>query len=127
MSLAPGERQALARIESQLRRSDPKLAVMLTLFGRRAFRRKGPGRERISPWHPHARRLRLAVMAAATVALGVLFGMAISSHSTLQAPRGCGSVITYLATCQAGHGAGQAGAGGHGARARVERPLGHPG
>ncbi len=127
MSLAPGERQALARIESQLRRSDPKLAVMLTLFGRRAFRRTGPVRERISPWHPHARRLWLAVMAAATVALGVLFGMAFSSHSTPLAPRGCGSVITYLATCQAGHGAGQASAGGHGGKARVERPIGHPG
>lgn len=32
MSLAPAERQALARIEDSLRRSDPRLASMLTQF-----------------------------------------------------------------------------------------------
>lgn len=32
MSLAPAERQALARIEDALRRSDPRLASMLTQF-----------------------------------------------------------------------------------------------
>lgn len=32
MSLAPGERQALAEIESRLRWSDPRLAAMLALW-----------------------------------------------------------------------------------------------
>lgn len=60
MSLAPAERQALARIEDSLRRSDPRLASMLTRFRLPLLR--GGLRRRLPPfgggWRRLTRRLR---------------------------------------------------------------------
>ena len=73
MSLAPGEQQTLTEIESRLRRSDPKLAARLALFGRRALRGKGPAAELLSPWRARPRwAIRIALLAVLLCAGAVL-------------------------------------------------------
>lgn len=92
MSLAPGEEQVLAEIESRLRWSDPRLAARLALFGRRGFREPGPARERLSPWRARRSRAIRIVLLAVTVSLAVA-ALALSvyaSQSGDAAPRACG-------------------------------------
>lgn len=103
MSLAPAEEQALAQIESRLRRSDPKLALMLKALARRPLAHKGPARERISPWRPHPRRLRLAAVALVVLALGVLWGIVLANVNHPAPLRACGSVVMQRGTCPAAH------------------------
>lgn len=105
MSLRPAEEHKLARIERRLSRSDPRLAVMLKAFGKHPFRRKGPVRERVSPWRPHARRTRVLVAAFVVVVLGVLGAIVISTgHSP--SPRACGKAPRGQTGCPAIRGAG---------------------
>jgi hypothetical protein len=69
MSLMPGERDALAQIEQQLRRSDPELAVLLET---------APGR----PVAPRGRAAHLALTILAALATGLLaLGMASGALS----------------------------------------------
>ncbi len=76
MSLAPADRLALARIESELRRSDPVLAARLRAFGGKRGRPRAPACERRG-WWPQARSLYL-LTAAGALLLGVLWGIVLS-------------------------------------------------
>jgi hypothetical protein len=123
MSLAAGERRALTQIEGALRRSDPKLAVMLSTFNRLTRCEEMPRREfvfgrgplrwlpaRPGPW-PDRWRGRIAgilPLVIATCALGlVVVVFAALSHvrpagATQGRATSCHSVT--LAGCQsAGH------------------------
>lgn len=63
MSLAPDEQKTLTVIETQLRKSDPRLVAKFALFATQVFRRKGPVRERVTPWRvAHHRRIRHMVI-----------------------------------------------------------------
>jgi hypothetical protein len=65
MSLAPSERRALARIESLLRSSDPRLAAMLATFTHPAHR--------ATSWIKHFLPVTLAMAVICLVILGELF------------------------------------------------------
>lgn len=97
MSLARAEEQTLARIESHLRISDPKLAFQLSVFARRPWRRKGPVRERISPWRPRPgrwwARSRVLAVAFAVAALGVLWGIVINETTHTVKPPACAARV----------------------------------
>jgi hypothetical protein len=109
MSLAPAERQALARIEIALRRSDPDLAARLQAFGARPWWRSWPAWARPARWRPRAQRLLRArrlqlFVAAALMLLGVLWGFVLSSAGGPQrhAPA-CAHVTWHAQPCAAGH------------------------
>lgn len=117
MSLPPAEQQALARIESHLRRSDPRLAIMLEIFGRQPYQRKGPVGEGLSPWRPRARHLRLfalmALLAIACLLLVIMLGRTAQSAGA----RTCSPVATRITGCMApGTGPAQPRAGQHSAK-----------
>jgi hypothetical protein len=106
MGLVPAEREALARIESQLRESDPQLAVMLQAFGRPCGQpqetqpqetqpqeaqpqeaRPQEARTQASPRGSQSRRLRALVVTVA-VMLVALWGITLSALSGKPPPRG---------------------------------------
>lgn len=69
MSLAPGERRALARIEDDLRRCDPRLADMLATFALPASRRLMYRGRRLLWWRP---RKPFMLAAAVLTAVGLV-------------------------------------------------------
>lgn len=79
MSLAPGERRALARIEESLCRSDPELADVLTKFSLPVWR---------DGWNGLTRRLRrflpfIPVVVAVAVALSFILVIELSAAAPL--------------------------------------------
>lgn len=76
MSLAPGERQALASIEDSLCRSDPRLATMLVTFTLPACRGRTPRRKRLSRGALPAMRLIVAGLVLAVLSLAVAGALA---------------------------------------------------
>lgn len=89
MSLAPGEQQRLTEIESQLRRSDPGLAVMLARFATH------DGQERpvlsCQPGRPPERRspARMLILIATVVTLIITCAaMAVTAASHADRARG---------------------------------------
>jgi hypothetical protein len=100
MSLAPSEQQILAEIENRLRRSDPGLAARLALFSRRAARRKGPVRERLSPWRAGHRHLMRIVVVAATAVAAIVSIVLLARGSPGRGPAGV-IPMTRAAWCPA--------------------------
>lgn len=106
MSLAPKERRALAGIEEALRRSDPRLATMLTTFTMppawnsiRRWRSLHLRRSRTMPFFPVALAIAMAGLA---ILAGLLLGhsrqpLCPSLHTNLSA-----SVLA--SSCQRGAG-----------------------
>jgi hypothetical protein len=80
MSLAPGERQALARIEEALRDSDPALAARIATFTELTRCGRIPRWKWLSPWRLRiSRHLPIGIVFAG---LGLLILMvALFSHS----------------------------------------------
>lgn len=109
MSLAPRDRQALARIEDSLRSTDPRLAAMLTTFTVITSHRKIPRWRCLSPWRLRIRRFVPLTLAVALIAGGLVLFSTLSQVSHAPAtPGGCGTAITQLASCP-GTGASHAG------------------
>lgn len=104
MSLAPADRLALARIESELRRSDPVLAARLRAFGGRRGRRRAPACERRT-WWPRALRLHV-LAAAAALLLGVLWGIVLSGSAGPQARSPACGHGWHVPPCAARYGPG---------------------
>jgi hypothetical protein len=52
MALTSSDQCALARIETELRRSDPELAGMLATFTDLSQQGRGPAWDQVSPWRP---------------------------------------------------------------------------
>lgn len=77
MSLAPGERWVLARIERELRRSDPKLAAKLEQFA--LPRRRDAARQLSWPLRRLPRILVVSVLTVVPLGL-VLSGLALISQ-----------------------------------------------
>jgi Protein of unknown function (DUF3040) len=80
MSLAPGEEAVLAEVESRLRRSDPRLAAKLALFGYRSGR--GPSGEALSPWRGRRRQIARKVILFSMVIAVVVIGTALAMRAT---------------------------------------------
>jgi hypothetical protein len=79
MTLAAGEQRALAKIEEVLRRSDPKLAAMLSTFNRLARSEEMPRREFLSApgrlrWRSARTRARSARAGARSARAGARSG-----------------------------------------------------
>lgn len=102
MSLAPGEQQALAQIESRLRSCDPGLALMLDQFGRKVAERSArqaagrsrwprtmAARTRISGLRARVRLPRLLAIAAAIVLLGALWAIVLTRSNQPSPARAC--------------------------------------
>jgi hypothetical protein len=117
MSLAPSEREALARIESSLRSSDPRLAARMATFTALASRRRIPRWKCLSPWRLRIRRLIPLAVATAVAALVVLGGVFLSHTSQVPGPprNVCRVAIVQTSNCQS---AGRA-------PAHPNRPAGH--
>jgi hypothetical protein len=79
MSLAPGEQQVLAEIESRLRRSDPALAARLAVFRRHARRGRGPARELLSPWRARPSHAIRFLVIAITIILAIVITL-LAAH-----------------------------------------------
>ena len=101
MSLAPSERQALATIENSLRRTDPRLAAVMTVFTILATRRKIPRWKCLSPWRLRIRRLIPVAIAMAVGGLVVLGGVFLSHTSQMPGPPRsvCGIAIEQTNKC----------------------------
>lgn len=85
MSLAPDEQETLAVIETQLRKSDPRLAAKFAIFAHQVFRRKGPVRELVTPWRVAARRRIRHTMITIVILLsllGVVIGLLLAASSS---------------------------------------------
>lgn len=80
MSLAPGEEKVLAEVEARLRRSDPRLAAKLALFGYRSGR--GPAREALSPWRGRRRQIVRKCILLSTLIAVVVMGTALAMRAT---------------------------------------------
>ncbi len=126
MGLAPNEQRELTGIEHSLRKSDPRLAAMLSAFnemasrGTRTARARPRGtrtaRARLSPQHRRPRRLLPVIVA--TCVLGVVaFGFALLSQISQAGSAGnaaCGSSAAQVIPCQRAQPApGATGTGGH--------------
>lgn len=75
MSLAPGERRALDRIEESLRRSDPRLTAQLATFTALTSRDRVPRWKCLSPWRLRIRAfcpVMIAMMAAGLIGASLL-------------------------------------------------------
>jgi hypothetical protein len=117
MSLAPSEREALARIESSLRSSDPRLAARMATFTVLASRRRIPHWKCLSPWRLQIKRIIVVIIATAAAALVVLGGVFLSHLSQVPGPPRnlCGIAIDQTNSCQS---AGRA-------PTQPNRPAGH--
>lgn len=67
MALTSSDQWALARIESELSRSDPELADLLGTFTGLSQHGRGPAGDQVSPWRP---RLSL-VVGVMLIAVGI--------------------------------------------------------
>lgn len=93
MTLAPGERQTLAKIEAQLSLTDPALAASFGLLARgrpRNLMQPASAHEQPATIHePRPGRARLVLLAVLGVALGIVcIVMATSSTGHPVSPRG---------------------------------------
>jgi hypothetical protein len=129
MSLAPAERQALARIEDSLRRSDPRLASMLTKFRLPLFR---------GGWTGLTSRLsRLGPFILVMAALGVVFLLVVAVVFSLSQPSRCvrsgpgfATALSRVGSCPSASGGSQGMARpkpsrGRGYQADQKAPLAH--
>jgi DUF3040 family protein len=88
MGLVPGEQRTLAEIESQLRRSDPRLAVMFASFAADGARRR-PLRDRLAARRPASlSRARLIVLIVTSVTLIVTCVAVAIAATSRTAPGG---------------------------------------
>ena len=108
MSLVPAEREALARIESQLRESDPHLAAMLRAFGQELSVPQPAVPERYPPAERQLRKLQVLAVAMA-VLLALLWGITLSARSGQPPQQACGHGRAYPHACRARLGARQRG------------------
>jgi hypothetical protein len=68
VTLLPHDQRTLLKIERSLRK-DPAVKAALEAFTFGYYRRKGPTRECLSPWHPVLWQAMFGVLIALTVAL----------------------------------------------------------
>ncbi len=112
MSLAPGERQALARIEEKLRDSDPALAARIATFTELTRFGQVPRWKCLSPWRLRiSRHLPIGIVLAGLgllILIVALFAHSGGRHVPSQAS--CGVAIAQTAGChsashtRSGHG-----------------------
>jgi hypothetical protein len=123
MSLAPNEHRVLTQIEDSLRRSDPKLAAMLTSFNRTASGEKIPATERLSPWRARLRRILPVVAACLVIALlaasFVMLGRV--GHPAGQSAGACAAAPARVTACR------RPGLGTHHAPQSGSNAAPHPG
>lgn len=103
MSLAFGEQQALAAIETELRKSDPRFAAMLAYLAKQLPPGQGPGPARHRSWRPPGltgwpRPLARSRSAASIVMLAIVVAVFIAC-----------CVVGAVVASQAGHGGLQRG------------------
>jgi hypothetical protein len=101
MSLAPSEREALARIEDALRSSDPALAAKFATFTALTRGGKVPRWKCLSPWRLWIRHLfPIGVILGGfglLVLLIALFSQAANQHGTSHVS--CGATLYRAAAC----------------------------
>jgi hypothetical protein len=95
MSLAPGERRALATIEDSLSRSDPQLARMLTRFTMPA------SRAGVAVVARRLRQLRPRIISAVIVIVAFLLVLAVlrSPATPLRRAARTGTAATQVSNC----------------------------
>ena len=130
MSLAPAERQALARIESSLRCSDPRLASMLTQFRLPLFRGGSTGLTRRLPQLWPFISLMVALIVVFLFVLTVVLSPGKPSPCGVHSGPGFAIAAGQVTGCSpASHGSQGDGAGpahtGQGARLRPGPSAGH--
>jgi hypothetical protein len=78
MGLAPGEQRTLTEIESQLRRTDPDLAVAFALFASQGVQRRRPIGGFLSRWAMRRGRIiRITVLAIVVALLAACLAVGI--------------------------------------------------